>query len=177
MKDVEYEGKILNIDVKRIQQKLASLKAKKVSDYNYKRYVFDVIPKNKNRWIRLRTDGKTTTLTVKEISSVSVDGTFEWEVSVSDFDKTLKILSKMGIEPRGYQENKREEYLLDSVAISIDQWSKLNPYLEIEGQDKESVYDALLKLGYDESDMNYENTKSLYKAIGIDIKNLKTLKF
>lgn len=177
MKDVEYEGKILNIDVKRIQQKLASLKAKKVSDYNYKRYVFDVIPKNKNRWIRLRTDGKTTTLTVKEISSVSVDGTFEWEVSVSDFDKTLKILSKMGIEPRGYQENKREEYLLDSVAISIDQWPKLNPYLEIEGKDKESVYDALLKLGYDESDMNYENTKSLYKAIGIDIKNLKTLKF
>lgn len=61
----EYEVKILDIAVDKIKCKLDSLGAKFVGRKDFKRNVFDVRPKKKNSWLRLRTDGSKTTLTVK----------------------------------------------------------------------------------------------------------------
>jgi len=36
----EFETKIINIDPKELEQKLVSLGATKVSEYNYRRYVY-----------------------------------------------------------------------------------------------------------------------------------------
>jgi predicted adenylyl cyclase CyaB len=175
--DIEYEGKILNIDVKSIREKLKKLGAVKKADYNFKRYVFDVIPKSENRWVRLRSDGISSTLTVKEIDSNLIDGTSEWEVGVTDLQTTLTILEKIGIKPRGYQENTREEYKLDDIDVSIDCWPKLAPYLEIEAKNVEQVEKMAIKLGYTKDDIIGENTSELYKDIGIDLKKMAELKF
>jgi len=175
--NIEYEGKILNININEIRSKLKKLKAIKKNEYEFKRYVFDTIPKTDNRWVRLRSDGKQTTLTVKEIKSNSIDGTSEWEVDVSDIKTTLTILEKIGISPRGYQESNREDYELDSASISIDCWPKLPPYLEIEAENVEKVIKIADLLGFKKEDVVGDNTEKLYADIGINLKKEAEIRF
>ena len=132
MSNIEYEAKIYDVDPADIAGKLAKLDAKEVGSYNFRRYVFDTIPAKPDRWVRLRSDGKQATLTVKEITADTIDGTHEWEVEVSDMETTLEILAKIGIKPRGYQENKRQEYDLELLlqaarlapsSYGMEQWN------------------------------------------------------
>ncbi len=177
MSDIEHEAKITNIDPVVVRHRLKKIGATKVGDYHFRRYVFDTIPASPDRWVRLRSDGKSTTLTVKEINSNTIDGTNEWEVAVSDLATTLKILEKIGIKPRGYQENKREEYQLDGVQVAIDSWPKLEPYVEIEATNSAEVIATASRLGYSEQTLVAENTTELYSKIGMDIKKIAELKF
>jgi adenylate cyclase class 2 len=177
MSNIEHEGKVLNINIDDVRKKLELLGASKVADYNFKRYVFDCIPKMEQRWVRLRSNGTNTTLAVKEIHSNSIDGTEEWETDVADLETTLIILEKIGIKPRGYQENTREEYSLDGATVSIDCWPRLNPYLEIEANSTEHVLTIATRLGFDNSDVVGTDTEKMYKAISVDLKQLAVLKF
>jgi adenylate cyclase class 2 len=173
----EFEGRILNINVDKVRKTILSLGGKKVKDYDFRRYVFDVIPKRDSTWVRLRSDGSKTTLTVKEIVNDSISGTNEWEVFVSDIDTALKILEKIGIRPRGYQENKREQYEFDGAEVSIDFWPKLNPYLEIEAESEEKVRKIAKRLGFSSKEITGDGNAKIYASVGIDINNVKEMKF
>ena len=177
MNNIEHEAKLLGINPVEIRQKLEKLGVVKVGEYNFRRYVFDTIPATQNRWVRLRSNGVETTLTVKEIESDAIGGTKEWEIVVSDMDSALIILEKIGIKPRGYQENNREEYNLDGVQVVIDHWPKLDPYVEIEAENSKAVVATAEKLGFSYDDLVASNTSDLYKAIGIDLKEVAELKF
>ena len=59
----EYEVRILEVDVEKVKDRLEKLKAKMKWDQIQKRYVYDLQPVEKGKWIRLRTNGKNTTLT------------------------------------------------------------------------------------------------------------------
>ena len=59
--NTEYEVRILEVNVDDVRQKLEELKAKFEWDYIQRRYVYDFIPKQDNKWIRLRTNGEKTT--------------------------------------------------------------------------------------------------------------------
>lgn len=89
---VEIEGRIININPEETKNTIIKLGAKSLGFYNFKRYTFDSMPKVAGLWGRLRTDGRNTTLTVKEIINDSLSGTNEWEIVVSDFNETLIIL-------------------------------------------------------------------------------------
>ena len=141
----EYEVRILNIDKEEVVEKLNKLNATFEWDELQRRYVYDFIPKVDNKWIRLRTNGKKTTLTIKEVAdNTTASGTKELEVEVSSFDDTNKILNELGYIPRNYQENNRITYTLDDVEIDIDSWPLIPTYVEIEGKDEESIKDSLL---------------------------------
>ena len=84
----EYEVRVLEIDKENLIKKLESLGAEKIADFNYKRKIYNFIPKDDNKWIRLRTDGKNTTLTIKKLENLEINGTKEMEVEVSDFEET-----------------------------------------------------------------------------------------
>ena len=88
--------------------------------------VYDIKPFKENKWIRLRTDGFKTTLTIKEYTSSKIDGVKELEIEVSDMEKTNLILEELGYKKRSVQENKRTRYILNDVEIDIDTW----PYLK-----------------------------------------------
>ena len=92
MSRIEYEVRVLEINKEEIQSKLKELNATLVEDVFQKRYVYDVKPVNKNKWIRLRTNGSKTTLTIKNVESSNIDGTKEVEIEVSDFDTTNEII-------------------------------------------------------------------------------------
>ena len=67
MEQVEYEIKVLEIKKDIIQQKLMELNAILVDDSFQKRYVYDFNPIIPSKWIRLRTNGKKSTITIKKI--------------------------------------------------------------------------------------------------------------
>ena len=107
MSHIEYEVRVLEINKDEIKKKLTELNAVLIEDVFQKRYVYDFKPVLPNKWIRLRTNGSKTTLTIKDVESSKIDGTKEVEIEVSDFDTTNEILKELGYTPRGIQENKR----------------------------------------------------------------------
>lgn len=177
MSNIEYELRALDVDQKDIESKLRKLGARYVTTHNFRRHVYEVIPQKKGRWVRLRTNGKTTTLTIKQISADTVDGTQEWETSVDDFEQTHKMLELMGLRSKGYQENTRVEYSLDGVEVCIDQWPDIPAYVEFESSNEERIYACATKLGFRSGELTGMNTEKIYLKHGIDISNKATLEF
>ena len=174
----EYEVRVLEIDKDELIRKLESLNATKVGEFNQKRYVYDTIPKENGKWIRLRTNGKETTLTFKDVTSDKIDGTKEVEIEVSDLELTNEFLNKIGFFSKAYQENNRIRYILDDVELDIDSWPLIPTYLEIEGKDEKSVLDMIEKLELDKSKVTSLDVKSVYEKFdNIDISKIKDLRF
>lgn len=172
----EYEVRILNIDTEEVIKKLNDLHATFEWDNIQRRYVYDFIPKQDKKWIRLRTNGDKTTLTIKNIVSSSIDGTHELEIEVDSFDRCNLILKELGYVDKGYQENRRLQYRLNGVEIDIDYWPMIPTYLEIEGSSEEPVYNALSALGFEKSDCTTKNVEEIYLDYGYDLENIKELK-
>ena len=63
----EYEIRVLEIDTEQVVNTLDKLGAKKLGEYNQRRYVYDLKPVQDGKWIRLRTNGQKTTLAYKDI--------------------------------------------------------------------------------------------------------------
>lgn len=174
--NTEYEVRILEIDEKEVIKKLESIGAEFQWDAVQKRYVYDFIPKIEGKWIRLRTNGDFTTLTIKNLVSSSIDGTQELEVEVSDFYKTHSILNELGFEAKGYQENRRRQYVLNGVEIDIDYWPLIPTYLEIEGPSEEAVYEILELLGFNKKEVVTRDVEGIYLDYGHNLNEIYDLK-
>ncbi len=175
---IEYEVRFLNIDKEKIISKLKELKAENEGEKLQIRKTYDLIKPQPNSWVRLRTNGEKTTLTIKEIKNAKIDGTNELEVAVSDFFETDEILNKIGLKARNYQENKRHQFHLNGVEIDVDSWPLIPTYLEIEGENEASIINAckLLDLDY-ESSTSMDITDIYNKVYNIDLLSIKELKF
>jgi adenylate cyclase class 2 len=178
MNHIEYEVRVLEINVEEMKNKLNSLGATLVEDVFQRRYLYDFNPVNPDKWIRLRTNGNTTTLTIKDVKSSKIDGTHEMEIEVNDFDTTNEILKELGYTPRGVQENRRIKYDLNGVEVDIDKWPRIPEYLEVEGKSEEEVYKTLELLGIEKDKAISLNTQSIYKEYyNIDLTNEPILSF
>lgn len=173
----EYEVKILDIDVKNIENRLKKIGAKKIKERNMHRCVYNLLEHKKDSWLRLRNNGEKTTLTLKEIRNDRINGTKEIEVVVDDFDQTYKILEKIGLTCRANQENKRISYKLKNVEIEIDFWPKIPPYLEIEAKSKKEIETIVKLLGFKMSQTTSIGVSKVYAKYGLDIDSFKILKF
>ena len=172
--NIEYEARILEIDKDKLIKRLNKLNAKFVGEFNQKRYVYNIIPKADGKWLRLRTNGKKTTLTYKSVEKNSIDGTKELEIEVDNFENTNSLLELAGIKNKGYQENNRVQYVLDDVEIDIDTWPMIPTYVEIEGKSEESVLNIIKKLGINDKKITTLDVQSLYKEIyNIDITKIE----
>ena len=174
----EFEVRILDINKEDIMKKLEALGAEKISEFDYKRRVYNFNPPTDHKWIRLRTDGKKSTLTIKKIESFSIDGTKEMEIEVSDFEETNKMLEEMGYKAHTYQENKRTRYMLDGVEFDIDSWPYIPTYLEIEGKSEESVKKMMDLLEVDKAKATSLDVQGVFKEFyNIDIAEVPIVKF
>lgn len=173
---IEYEVRVLEVDVMEIEKKLKEVGAKFCWDHLQKRYVYDFMPKIEGKWIRLRTNGDKTTLTIKNIVSSQIDGTQELEIVVDDFEKTNSILNELGFVAKGYQENRRRQYILDGVEIDIDYWPLIPTYLEIEGKSEEEVYKVLEKLGISREKATSRDVEGIYLDYGYKLDDIYELK-
>lgn len=175
---IEYEARVLEINKEKLEEKLVSLGAKKIADFDYKRRVYNFNPAERGRWIRLRTDGTKTTLTIKEVKSFDIDGTEECEIQVSDFEDTNTILNKLGYKSHTYQESKRTRYILDDVEIDIDTWPYIPTYVEIEGKSTNQVTDTIKKLELENHKITSIDVQGVFKEFyNIDIAAVPEVKF
>ena len=167
----EFEARLLECDYKTIITRLKELNAIFVGDNLQLRYCYDFNPVRENSWIRLRTNGNKTTLTIKEINDSTVAGTKESEIEVSSFEETDKILNKLGYFARSIQENRRVQFILDGVEVDIDLWPYIPPYLEIEGNSEESIVAIIEKLGLDYSKFTTLDVSGVYDYYGKPLGN------
>ena len=175
---IEYEIRVLDVNVDAMVKRIDSLGGVKVGDWFQKRYVYDTNPKHPSKWYRLRTNGEETTLTYKNIEKNSIDGTKELEIVVSDFEKTNEMMELLGYTHKGYQENKRIRYILDGVEIDIDSWPMIPTYMEIEGKNVEEVEKVLGLLEVPSDKVTALNCEDIYKEVyNIDLDAIKELKF
>ena len=141
------------------------------------RYVYDFKPVDPHRWIRLRTNGITNTLTIKEVHDKTEHGTKELEIEVSSIEKAHEILEKLGYKRRSIQENKRVRYILNDVEIDIDTWPKLNTYVEFEADSLDKIKEVIKMLGFDYKDAVTEDAQDIYMSLGYTQEDLNNLKF
>ena len=176
---IENEITVLNIDKDKFIKKILETGGKEVSpELKQIRCVYDFNPVNPHKWIRLRTNGKKTTLTIKETNANSKMGARELEIEVSDFEETNRILNELGYKYRNRQENYRHIFMLDGAEISIDSWPKIKPYAEIEADTKEDIANVLKKLDVKPNQITELDVCSIYSDIyGIDLLSVKDLTF
>lgn len=175
---IEYEVRFLEIDRDEILQKLTNLGAKENGNWLQIRKTYDLIEPKPNSWIRLRTNGKTTTITIKEIGSAKIDGTKEAEIVVDDFAEADLILSKIGLKARNYQENRRHQFIYKDVEIDIDSWPLIPTYLELEGDSEDTIREVCKDLGLDFEKSTTMDVTDIYKNVyNIDILSKKELLF
>lgn len=174
---IEFEGKVLDVDPHEIAGRILALGGRHVADRLMKRYVYDVVPGDESRWIRLRDTGAGVTLTVKQIAHDGIDGTTETEVTVGDFETTDELLQQLGFHPKSYQENHRISFELQGAELEIDAWPLIPPYLEIEGRTREHVVEVADALGVPEDQLTGENTIKVYARYGIDLTTIPDLRF
>jgi adenylate cyclase class 2 len=165
----EIECRLLECNVEKTIKLLEENGAKFVGDWLQLRYCYDFNPVQENSWIRLRTNGKETTLTIKEITSAKIDGTKESEIVVSDFANTNEILNKLGYSARSKQENRRIRYMLDGVEIDIDFWPQIPTYIEFEAQSEQDIINVCKKLKIDYNKLTTLDVSSIYSYYGLDI--------
>jgi adenylate cyclase, class 2 len=174
----EHEAKALDIDPNAIAARIIGLGGEDLGETLQRRYVYDVIPHDPNKWVRLRDQGNgAVTLTVKHIRHDGIDGTDEIEEPVNSFDNTAALLAHMGYQPRGYQENRRRSFRLGEVQLEIDTWPRIPAYLEIEAATAEAVTATARQLGIDPVDLTSENTTKIYARYGIDLIGIQDLRF
>jgi len=161
--ELELEGKFLNIDIEAIREKLADAGATLVTPMRLMRRAIiktdEMIARK--AFARVRDEGDKVTMTFKQISDNKADYN-ESEIVVSDFDSAIEILTRCGIPQKSYQESKREEWTLDGVQICIDEWPWANPYIEIEGDNEETLVNVAKKLGYNWADAKRGSVWSVY---------------
>ena len=147
------------------------------------------LKKTPNKWIRLRktieeNDNKelfeTITLVVKHVlkdNNSGIQQMKETEIQVNSFEEANELLEDLGFAYKSYQEKVRVKYVLNEHEIDIDTWPELPTYFEVEGKDKKDLENILNILGYSFEDAVSCTADALYKEIGIDINNMKELKF
>lgn len=174
---IEHEAKILDVDPVAVESLILGKGGQKLAERFMRRYVYDIVPGDQSKWIRLRDTGTETTLTVKEITSDAIDGTHEVEVGVDDFATTNALLGALGFVAKSYQETKRTSFVLDGAQVELDAWPRIPPYLEIEAGSTAEVVRVAGLLGYAEADLTAENTIKVYARYGIDLDAIAELRF
>ena len=143
---MEYEIKVLDINVKDIRKKLLAVGCKKVHNaIMFKRNVFYLCDKATDGFARVRDEGTNVTMT----SKVYVDKDFPQETEVSineDFTKASTFMESLGLDKKSLQESIREKYSHPLAhEITIDSVPGIPTYMEIDCTNKKNL-DKLIKL-------------------------------
>lgn len=164
--NTEIEAKFVNVDHAAIRKRLTKIGATLEQPMRLMKRVTIDSPamKAKNAFVRVRDQGDRITLTYKQFDTLSVTGAKEIEVTVSDFDETIKLFAAVGLPHGSFQESKRETWRLGSTEIVLDIWPWLNPYIEIEGASEDDVKTVATQLELNWTDAVFGDVMAAYRA-------------
>jgi adenylate cyclase class 2 len=165
--ETEIEAKFINIDKEKLCQKLIEKGAiLEHPEILMRRKVYDYPDKRLNKiggWVRVRDEGDKITLTYKQTSEKTLQGTKEISIIVNDFEKTCEFLEAIGMVEKSYQETKRERWKYKGVEITIDTWPWVPTFVELEGFHEEIVKEVAKDLELDWEKAIYGSVEVIYK--------------
>lgn len=182
----EIEVKFLNIDIETIRPKLKENGAILKIPMRLMKRVMAKTPlmSQKKAFIRLRDEKDKITLTYKQFDTESIDGCYEVELIVDDFEKGLELIRCLNFTSITQQESKRETWCLNEAEVVIDIWPWIAPYIEIEGQSEAQLQRVAETLGFDWKNACFGSVMKAYEAeypdvisTGFLISDLETVKF
>ncbi len=183
----EIEVKFLEVDVPELEKKLLSIGAEKIGEYDYSRMLLDYPDFRLNQshsWLRLRTNGKETTLAYKaridnpdDASGMKDLGMKEIEINVNDYQKTYELMKALGFVIKREEKNKRIRYQKGDVVFDIDLWPQIPPYLEIESDSIKKAEEGAAELGFDPKDGVICSAGKIYKKYGFDTNDYSSMTF
>ncbi len=148
----EIEVKFCQVDIDDVRTRLGRSGATLVQPMRLmRRQVFYLVDRTKDAYLRVRDEGDKVTMTYKEFDGEhGLHSAQELEVAVSYFDDAIAIQTQAGLEPKSYQETRRETWhMADGTEVVIDEWPWLKPFIEIEGESEDAVRSAASTLGFD----------------------------
>lgn len=163
--NIEYEATFPNVDKDDVRKRLKAAGAILVRpEYVQKRIPFWLPNKEnaENSWLRVRDEGDRVTLSLKTINGENIENQKELCLEVNSFDDAVELLESIGCGRKSYQETKRELWTLDGVEVTIDEWPFLDPFVEVEGKDEESVKNVSKKIGFDYGTALFCSVGNLY---------------
>ena len=156
----ELEVKILEINLKQIQEKLGQMGANKIFDGEIRTVFFDFedgrIIKAKNV-LRLRKESDKTDLTYKKVKvDKAAKSAEEFTVEVSNLEDAEKILGNLGLQVIDDMQKRRVSYKLGNVRFDMDcylgRYGFVPELLEIEAENIEEIHKYAGLLGYKPKD-------------------------
>lgn len=178
----EIETKILEFNEASLRKTLDAMGAKYLGKSSMRRMVFFLMLETdeQDEILRVRTDGKRTTLTWKYRNNKEkkLDNTEEVEIEVYDFDKTVELMSKhcKGKKPC-CQENKTEKWLYKNIEVAICTWPLIPKFLELEGKIEEAIKVAIKELEIKGEEIGNDNLAMIFERYGQKGKDSGELRF
>lgn len=181
MKTQEIECRFLEIDKDKLIQRLLELGATDKGEVLLEEIImYDSAEewRKVNKFIRLRKAGNTSTIAYKEYKKQAVDGAYEIEFEVDDYEKTVLFFEKIGFKPFRFQQKKRHSFILDDIIFDIDTWPNVPPYLEIEAESVQDLQKATQVIGYDWREAIFNNAKWILEhKYNIPLRDLRYFTF
>ncbi len=175
----EIEALFIPINKKILRNKLKKIGFKlEYSEYLMQRKTFDFpkLDSGQKKWGRVRKEYQKITMTIKEISGPKIEDTYETELIVNNFELACLFLENCGLIAKSFQENLRELWVLNDTEVSIDTWPGLQPFVEIESKDIETVKNISKKLKFDFKNAIFGSIDLVYeKKLGIPAKKIISL--
>jgi len=173
----EIELKILNIEPKKIKEKIEKVGGEQILGPTLFHELYFESSAQKQRYssFRLRLEGGVSILNLKMENEVSEQFEIrdEYEVEVSDFETTKKILELAGFTVFREREKMREAYRIGSVRIEIDTYPNIKPYIELESETEEDIKKLVELLGFNMKDTTKNTATVILKEAGLDPNKLK----
>jgi len=117
----EHEIDILDVDKREVERRLRKLGARYNGHTRFRRIEFVVGGdiKKHHSWVRVRTDGRKTVITFKQMKGKN-QPMEEREVTVDSFGDAVRIMSRLARSRVMYFENERDSYEFGGAKITID---------------------------------------------------------
>lgn len=172
----ELEIKLLEIDVDEITNKLVVLGANSIFEGYLRNTIFFCAQESDLEYIRIRDDGKITTLTYKKIQPETIV-TIEHEIIVSSYQDAIKLMKLLGLKHKRTDEKFRRRYKLENTFIDIDTWPNIPSYIEIEAKTERDIKNSCSKLGLRFENRFKGDTLDVFRHYGYDPSQVTEMTF
>jgi len=162
----EYEIQVLEVDVTSMRKKLKKLKGIRIhKSIKFVRSVFNRCNSKIRSFVRVRNEGKKTTMTIKIYNDPKFPD--EHEVTIEDdFETGKNFLEALNLKMKAYQETYREKWSLPIKGvheITFDIWPGLPQYMEIDCSNKKTLDKVISLLEVDKKKISYGPSAAKYE--------------
>ncbi len=176
----EIETKIMDVGIKKFRKSLRAKGAKFIEKVHYRRLVvpLDMRPNYIDEFIRIRTDGKRSTITYKYRKGKGLSNTEEIETEIYDYDKAVEIFSKVNEGgPHWFQENYVEKWSYKDAQVDICTWPLIPQFVEIEAPTEKKVRSTIDSLGVEGEEFGNVSMVKVYNRYGLKGRDSGNLSF